>query len=88
MSPFLRFTTRHNPGALTLVSAAQPAFQQGDDPVNRVEFLARSLAAGGKYVRLESKAGGLEMIVNRKPIGNHPCAWLHTNRPATTLSLP
>jgi hypothetical protein len=38
----------------TLVSAAQPSFQQGDDQVDRVEFLARSLAAGGNDVRLGS----------------------------------
>ena len=61
----------------TLVGAAQPAFQQGDDQMNVVKFLTRNLAAGGDDVSMMIISCGFKMIVNREPIGHDHGAWLH-----------
>ena len=61
----------------SLVRATQPAFEQGDDQVNVVEFAAGRRAAGGDDVRAVLKSCGFESLLNREPVAHHHCAWLH-----------
>ena len=76
-SEFVEIRLEVRGGDGSLMGAAQPAFKQGDDQVNMVEFATGRLASGGDDVGMVIKPGGLEPVINREAIAHHQGARLH-----------